>query len=78
MGGVSLVLGMVIARDREEGTVTITPEKYSRSLLERYGIARSNSTYTPGTELSLEQRGKRLPSTEEKQRFQAVTGIIMC
>ena len=43
MGGVSLVLGMVIARDREEGTVTITPEKYSRSLLERYGIARSNS-----------------------------------
>ena len=48
MGDVSLVLGMGVTRDHEKGTVTITQEKYTKSLLERYGMASRNSTYTPG------------------------------
>ena len=49
VGDVSLVLRMGV-RDREKGTVTITQEKYTKSLLERYGMASCNSTYTPGVE----------------------------
>ena len=48
MGDAALVLGMGATRDREKGTVTITHEKYTKSLLERYGMASCNSTYTPG------------------------------
>ena len=62
MRDVSLVLGMGVTRDREKGTVTITHEKYTKSLLERYGMASCNSTYTPGVgnELSLDQPEERL------------------
>ena len=37
-GDVSLVLGMGVSRDRDKGTVTITQAKYTKSLLERYGM----------------------------------------
>ena len=57
MGDVSLVLGMGVTRDRDKGKVTITQEKYTKSLLERYGMTNCNSTYTRavGKELSLDQ-----------------------
>ena len=62
---------MGVTRDREKGTVIITQEKCTKSLLERYGMASCNSTYTPGVgeELSLDQLEERLLSKEEKQRF---------
>ena len=71
IGDVSLVLGMGVTRDREKGTVTITQEQYTKSLLERYGMTSCNLTYTPGVgqELSLDQPEERLLSKEEKQRF---------
>ena len=78
-GDVSLVLGMVVTRNRKKGTATITQEKYTESLLERYGIANCKSTYPPGVgnELSLDRPEERLRSKEEKQRFQAITGSVM-
>ena len=48
MGDTSLVLGMGVTLDRQKGTVTITQEKYTKSLLEQYGMSCCNSTYTPG------------------------------
>ena len=59
--------------------MTITHEKYTKPLLERYGMASCNSTYTPrvGKELSLDQPEERLLSKEEKQRFQAMPGSLM-
>ena len=39
IGDVSLVLGMGVTHDREKGTATITQEKYTKSLLEWYGMA---------------------------------------
>ena len=79
MRDVSLVLGMGVTRDREKGTVTITQDKCTKSVLERCGMARCNSTYTPGVgkELSLDQPEERLLSKEEKQRFQAIKGSAM-
>ena len=71
MGDASLVLGTGVTRDREKGTVTITLENYTNSLLERYGMASCNSTYTPGVgkELSLDQSEERLLSKEGKTAF---------
>ena len=79
IGDVSLVLGMGVTRDHVMGTVTITQEKYTKSLLERYGMPSSNSTCTSGVgkELSLDQPQERLVSKEEKQRLQAITGSVM-
>ena len=73
MGTVSLVLEMGVTRGHEKGTVTITQEKYTKSLLERYGMASINSTYTPGVgkELSLDQPEERFLSKEGEQRFHA-------
>ena len=58
--------------------MAITQEKYTKSLLERYGMASWNSTYTPGVgkELSLDQPEERPLSKEEKQRFQTITGSV--
>ena len=79
MGDVSLVLGMGVTRDREKATVTITQETYTKSLLELYGMASCNSTYTPGLGKgpSIDHLEERLLSKEEKQRFQAITGSVM-
>ena len=79
MGDVSLVLGMGVTCDREKGAVIITQEKYTKSLLERYGMANCNSTYTPGVgkELPLDQPEESLPNKEETQRFQDITGSVM-
>ena len=76
IGDVSLVLGMGVTRDREKGTVTITQEKYTKPLLERYGMVSCNSTYTPGMgkELSLDRPEERLLSKEGKKRFHARHG----
>ena len=59
--------------------MTITQEKCTKSLLERYGVANCVSTYTPGVgkELSLDQPKERLLSKEEKQHFQAIKGSVM-
>ena len=73
------MLGVGVTRDREKGAVTITQEKYTKSLLERYGMASFKSTYTPGVgkELSLDQPEERPLSKKEKQRFQVITCSIM-
>ena len=39
MDDISLVLGMHVTRDRENGTLTISQEKYTKSILDRFGMA---------------------------------------
>ena len=80
MGDVSLVFGMEVTRDRTKGTVTITQENYMKSLLERYGMGNCNPAHTPGVgkKLSLDQPEENLLNKEDKRRFQAITGSVMC
>ena len=79
MRDVSLVLRIGVTRDRAKGTGTIKQEKYTESLMQRYGMASCDSTHTPGVgkELSLDEPEERILSKEEKQRFQAITGSVM-
>ena len=78
MGDVSLVLGMQITRDREKTTLTIS-EEYTKSILERFGMANCKPVGTPGfgSELSTKQPEETLLSKEETQRYQAITGSVM-
>ena len=79
MGDVSLVLGMQITRDREKKTLTISQEEYTKSILERFGMANCKLVGTPGfgSELSTKQPEETLLSKEETQRYQAITGSVM-
>ena len=57
MGDVSLVLGMQVTRDRQGKTLTISQENYTKSILERFGMADCKLSSTPGfgPELSTKQ-----------------------
>ena len=79
MGAVSLVLGMEIKQDLERGTITISQEAYSKSILERFGMSACKPTNTPGygPELSNQQPDKTLLDKEEKKRSQGIVGCLM-
>ena len=78
MGDVSLMLGMQITRDWEKKTLTISQE-YTKSILERFGMANCKPVGTLGfsAELSTKQPEEPLLSKEEIQRYQAITGSAM-
>ena len=71
--------GIGVTCDREKRTVTITQDKFTKSLLERYGMGNCNSTHTPGvgSELFLDQPEEKLLSNENKQLFQIITGSVI-
>ena len=48
MGDLSLVLGMQSTRDRVKKTLTISQEKYTKSILERLGMTKCKPVGTPG------------------------------
>ena len=77
MGDVSLMLGMQITRDWEKKTLTISQE-YTKSILERFGMANCKPVGTLGfsAELSTKQPEEPLLS-KEIQRYQAITGSAM-
>eukprot|EP00903_Cladosiphon_okamuranus_P015234 g14080.t1 len=79
MGAVSLVLGMEIKRDREKGTLTISQEAYSKSVLERFGMSECKPTNTPGygPEISNKQPEDTLLDEEETKRYQGIVGCLM-
>ena len=76
MGPASLVLGMEIKRDCEQGTLTISQDAYSKSILERFGMADCKPTSTPGygPELSNNQTEDTLLDEEEHDVIRASWG----
>ena len=48
LGNVSLVLGMQVTRDRAKGSLTISQESYTESILERFGMGNCKLMSTPG------------------------------
>ena len=73
-GDVSRVLGMNVARDREEGTITINQKDYTEDIVQRYGMRGCNPAYTPGVgpELSLDQPEENLLNEEGKRLYQSM------
>ena len=63
----------------KKGTVTITQDNYTKSLLERCGMGNCNLRYTPGvgSDLFLNQPEEKLLNKEDTQRFQAITDSVM-
>ncbi|CAB1114594.1 unnamed protein product [Ectocarpus sp. CCAP 1310/34] len=79
MGEVKRVIGIEVQRDYEHGTLAISQGPYARDILQRYGMEQANPVSTPGygAELSTEQPQDQLLGPEDKQRFQAITGILL-
>lgn len=79
MGDVSLVLGMQVTRDRANCTLSISQEDYTRSILQKFGMADCKPVSTPGAgpELSTNQPESSLLNDEEKEKYQAITGSVM-
>ena len=78
-GEASLVLGIEIKRDRQLGTLTISQEAYSKSILERFGMSDCKPTSTPGygPELSNKQPENTLLDEAETRRYQGIVGCLM-
>ena len=79
LGNVSLVLGMQVTRDRAKGSLTISQESYTASILERFGMGNCKPLSTPGygSELSTVQPEATLLGKVDTQRYQAIVGSVM-
>ena len=49
MGEAGLVLGMTVTRHLTQGTLTVSQASYAVSILEPYGMPKSNPVSTPGS-----------------------------
>ena len=67
MGDVPLVIGMQATRDRRNKATTISQENYTKSILEKIGMASCKPSSTPGCgpELSTKQPEDTLLNEEE-------------
>ncbi|CAB1099735.1 unnamed protein product [Ectocarpus sp. CCAP 1310/34] len=75
----SLISGMEIKRDRERGTLSISREAYSKSILDRFGMSACKPTSTPGLGPgpSNVQPEETLLNQEETRRYQGIVGCLI-
>ena len=79
MGEVSLILGMTVTRDYDQGTLSITQKDYVENILERFGMEECNPVHTPGygSELSNEQPEETLLGATATKLYQAIVGSVL-
>ena len=79
LGNVSLVLGKQVTRDRAKGSLTISQESYTKSILERFGMGNCKPLNTPGygSEPSTVQPEATLLGKVDTQRYHAIVGSVM-
>ncbi|MEP5625713.1 MAG: reverse transcriptase domain-containing protein, partial [Hyphomicrobiales bacterium] len=79
LGNVSQILGIEINRDGKEGTIELTPRKYTISLLKRFNMSDCNPVHTPGTgkELASQPEGSMLLDEIATKGYQAIVGSLI-
>ena len=79
MGEVSLILGMEVTRDYEEGTMAVSQKGYIKSILERSGMEHCNPVSTPGygPELSADQPAGKLLGPADSRLYQSIAGSLL-
>ena len=79
MQEVSRILGMVVTRDYDEGTLAITQTAYVENILERFGMQDAKAAHTPGygPELSAEQPEDKLLGAEATKLYKVITGSLL-
>ena len=79
MGNISLVLGMQLTRDREAGTLMISQEYYTKSILAGFGIAGCNPVHTTGGWRGTFNRSAGRPPARSHRNgaVQSITGSLM-
>ena len=69
---------MIVTRDREKGTITISQKGYTEDVVQPFGMEGCNTAYHPGVELKLSpnQSEKTLLNEVEKRCYQVITGAV--
>jgi len=68
LGPAKQMLGMRISRDRSEGTLNLSQEKYIEKVLNRFSLQDAKTRNTPlGSHLNLSK--KQCPKTDEERRY---------
>ena len=62
MGDASLVLGMQKNREREAGTLIVSHEQYTKSMLAGFGMAGCYPVHTTGASVELSRSARRHPA----------------
>ena len=67
LGDVSETLGIYINRDFEDGTISLSQEKYVEAILARFGVSDRKPVSTPGTRRELVAKPEGSEYLDEKE-----------
>eukprot|EP00752_Nemacystus_decipiens_P017171 g15384.t1 len=80
MGQATQILGIDIKQDLDNGTITLSQEKYTLSVLKRFGMENCNPSHTPGTggaDIKASTATNTLLSDEDKKEYQSLVGSLI-
>ena len=77
LGGVSLILGMQVSRDRLKGTLDVNEGNYVKEILQRFWFVDSRSVSTSGTRKPPDLKLGTLLDDGNKQLYQEIVGSLI-
>ena len=77
LGDATFLLGMGIHRNVHAGTIILSQETYSRTILETYGMADARPTKTPAEAGPVQIEEDEILSTEDTTLFRSATGSLL-
>lgn len=81
MEEVSLILGIEVTRNYEEGTMAVSQQGYIKSILERFEMENCNPVSTPGWEPKIydgSADGQATLGAADSKTYQSITGNLLC
>ena len=77
LGPATQILGIEINQDLEKGTITLSQEKYTLSILKRFKMDSCNPSHTPGT--GVDDKGSTATplSDADKKEYQSLVGSLI-
>eukprot|EP00903_Cladosiphon_okamuranus_P014961 g13848.t2 len=77
LGQATQILGIEIKQDFKKGTITLSQEKYTLSILKRFKIDSCNPSHTPGTGVNDKTSTATLLSDADKKEYQSLVGSLI-
>ncbi|CAM9794762.1 unnamed protein product [Sphacelaria rigidula] len=80
LGQASFVSGMAVHHEKEESTIRISQDSYTKSVLTRFGMGKSKPVSTPGVgkEFPRQSIGATYLDEEGTTRYQEIVGLLIC
>ena len=77
MGPISFYLGLMVDRDRDKKTITLSQPAYIQKVLAKYHLDKANSTNTPMKEVALGSNLSTEATQAQRERYHGMTGSLM-